>query len=1631
MLWALLKRHPPHIGGGQPQTVTGPPRAPSARPAGNQPSLSLRKARCFRETPMSRYRTWDWGTSSRNTRLIVLQAGAWAQEAARFISRVSSSRNSKTMRPEPERSHTMNRVAARSCHLAFIVLAWFSGAAQSAPLNLADQPLIVGQTAPPLTMLIMGRDHKLYYEAYNDASDLDGDGELDIRYKPDSIDYFGYFNSYACYDYDATEKLFVPKSVKNATQIAARDKTCAGGSEGEWSGDFLNYLTTARIDALRKVLYGGYREIDTTERTVLRRTHIPQDAHAWGKAYNSPDIDGYDIADYTPLTQPRSGRRHLFANVSRSGNGPPLLRVMQNAQWQIWEWVSIERPVAGDKCKKGNGPLCIANGKADSLSDFEVRVEVCRVGLLEPNCKLYPSGYAKPTGILHQYGETGRMHFGLLSGSYDNNTDGGILRRNIGPFVPEVNVSDGTFTTNVSGIVRTLDALKVKGFSYSGYKYSCGWIANRPINNGECVMWGNPVAEMLYESTRYFAGKKTPTSAYIAKGNTQDAALGLPDLSNAWLDPYDVANGGYPHCAKPFQIVISDINPSYDSDNLPGSQFNSAFTGDLPGLDVTREGDTISVNEADVVGKHFIGESYTAGGSVHEKDSAGKPKQVDSLGRIRGLAPEEPTKLGSYYSASVAYWAFMNDVHAVATGQQRVQTFAVALASPLPQVRIPVDNGRWITLVPFAKSVGGYGISSSETAFQPTNQIVDFYVEYLKPDEGRFRINFEDVEQGADHDMDAIATYTYKKNNDGTLTVSISSDYAAGSIDQHMGYIISGTTADGIYLEVRDLKDGETSDNPAANSRLRNYFMDTNLQDCPKDGDPDHKCLPLTASRTFTPGSSTGATLLKNPLWYAAKWGGFQDANGNGVPEGTEWDADGDGNPDNYFPVTNANNLGPQLEKAFNEILARNASSAAVTVNSGELTNGALLFRAEFDSGNWTGSLKALPVQSDGTLSSPAWNAREKLDALVAGTGYRDNRVVITARSDNERGVPFRWPSSWKSDGSWTPASTDLTLDQTLAWVAGVPSGQDQYGADLVAYLRGDQSEELGQAGSTLQFRQRDHILGDIIHSDPLYVAAPAFFYPDDWPGTAPEDGGQKYSDFQSEMKNRSPMLYFGANDGMLHGIVATENGQGGKEKLAFIPEAVFDRLPVLANASYSHQYFVDGKLTAADAWLEEDEKWHTLLVGGLGKGGQAFFALDITDPDGLSTARGLGFSEGNAAKLVRWQFDDSDDADLGYTYGKASVVRMANGKWAAVFGNGYNNTASDDHVSATGNAVLYVVDIQTGALIRKFDTQQGMAQDPEGQGRPNGMAAPMVVDLNNDLIADVIYAGDLFGHVWKVDVSDANASNWDFALFSGGKPAPLFKAVSASGAVQPITTQVRVGRHPNYRSGNNVLVYVGTGKFLEPDDVTVSASTVTQSFYAIWDKGTANVGRINLQRQSILKETTQSGRAYRVLSQNPVDWNSKLGWYMDFIKPSSTDNQGERVVYTPLIRNGRIILSTLIPSGDSCEGGGSGWVMELDAATGGQLDYSPVDVNKDGQFNNDDKLDTDGDGQGDAWTSGFQPEDGGIPTPPAVLEDPSTYNTDHPREYKYTGTSKGKVDTITEKNNPWSNSRYAWREVH
>ena len=1033
--------------------------------------------------------------------------------------------------------------------------------------NYNALPPFVSSGAPPLVMLVMGRNHKLYYEAYNDASDLDEDDVIDSRYKPSDIDYYGYFDNFKCYEYDLTDTLFKPRSVTT-------DKTCSGSDE--WSGDFLNYLTMSRMDTIRKVLYGGYRSTDAVSSTVLERVYVPQDAHSWGKEYTSVAVDGYDISDYTPFSEPTSGLRHLFASTNLDDDRSiPLLRYALNNSHRIWEWVAKEDPVADDSIETpatsysghpgdhddfedmvatfatagnldnsiitdtftnvdgggyyGNNYLAIFTGTLNvaitgeysiavdgddaveviidggtsdeevigyynshsrcnctshsqtidedalihldagehtfefrmeegggaeyfhlywngpdtghsweiipavdasavtpsGISDFSyntyslslpaslitdrvVRVEVCNASVgLESNCKQYPDGNYKPIGILQRHGETDRMYFGLMSGSYKNNTTGGVLRKQVGSITDEIlTTTTGQFNTSTNGIIQTINKFQITGWGGSSYNQNCGWITSGPMTAGKCRDWGNPVAEMMYETVRYFAGKGTATSVYSYSGTSTDSNLGLPLAS--FDDPYDLSTSGFSSCAKPFMLVLSDINPTFDSDDLPGvaTEFGSGITGDLTGFDAENLANEISAAET-VSGNKYIGQSGS------DFDEACTEKSVSDFGNIRGLCPEEPTKGGSYYAASVARYAHENDLQELVSDDQKVTTYSVGLASPLPKIKFTLGDNA-ITLVPFAKTISNEG-DATVWNYWPTNTLVDFFVETLTDTYGKFRINYEDVEQGADHDMDNIVVYEYQLVGSSgnpvsdpadaeAVKISLQTTYASGGYIQHSGYIISGTTKDGTYLEISDYDTDSSNDflvvldTPPGVDPIENATDVSPRRDL--HGGTHNSALgtlPKSTSRIFYPNSSgtDAAELLENPLWYAAKYGGYVDSDestdaGYGLPDKqSEWDADGDDIPDTYFYVSNPLRLEQQLNASFAKILEQASSGTAASVISNSRSGEGALYQSVFyphkvDSATgsaitWAGQVHALLMDSYGNMREDT-NGNQQLD---------------------------------------------------------------------------------------------------------------------------------------------------------------------------------------------------------------------------------------------------------------------------------------------------------------------------------------------------------------------------------------------------------------------------------------------------------------------------------------------------------------------------------------------------------------------------------------------------------------------------------------------------------------------------
>jgi len=1498
----------------------------------------------------------------------------------------------------------------KSRYLATCLLMSIPSAYAAENLNLPDQPLQIQQAAAPLIMLVMGRDHTLYYEAYNDASDLNSDGIVDTDFMP-SFKYFGLFDPNKCYTYDEGNAKFSPDSWATDGNL----RKCAG----KWSGNFLNYLTTARIDALRKVLYGGLRSTDSEDGTTLIRSYIPQDDHSWGKVWDPAKPHSYALSDYTPLANTTSTIYH-FANTSmfspdttdehkKYSDGKditpktidPLLRIVSfdnsstTAPRKPWSWagkasiVADKRIVANDEttlwwiCNTGED--C---GTAPRITNFAVKVDVCVPGKIidttrenaneegcfeynENNTRANKSGRYKPVGILQKYGvnNTPKFKFGLITGSYEKNLSGGVLRKKISKLggntnsdLDEIISSTGQFNSGVNGIISTLNKLRIADFTYkwdrinyatqtdftwTSHKYqdragnyksknnnptgdyeetgddavNCGWITDGPITDGQCKDWGNPIGEMLFESLRYFAGENAPSTSYVYGASSRDAALGLP--LDSWDDPFASPT---PWCSPAYNLVISTQNLSYDSDQLPGSKFTgkpstySGTTTKVSAFNATSSAQDISTKEASFTGKTFyIGESLSgATATTIGGKSAPLPKTVSDLASIRGLAPQEPTKQGSFYSAAVSYFAnnFDRFTDTDKPGKQGIKTLAVALSAPLPEIKIDTNGDKIpdFTLIPFAKSVAshngvGKAISTGENDFQPTASIVDFYVESMAADgkSGTFRVNFEDVEQGADHDMDVIATYAYSVDANNNLTVTLTHVMSEASIELHIGYIISGTDRDGIYLDIRSSNRGPNNNEIYPDNKYVKYYLDT-LPDADEKPYPNNKrtknsdqrvLTSGTVTRTFAKGSGAAAQFLKPPLWYAVRWGNYDVNTSGSEPTSAASSTD----PNGYYLVSNAGDLQTQLENALSVIKKGTLAANSLAFTSKMLAASSVVYNSSFDLQYWDGELSAYQVNAAGTVSSTAlWNASEKMANQSA-----ESRNIFTAayvwNAANSKYTfsqrTFTAPTSLAGDTS------GLTEEQIALLLNNpdLPQGLDDtakknYAAALVNYLRGNQTYETSDApGINKRFRTRRKLLGTIVHSTPVYAKS-----------------------------GSTPFIITGANDGMVH-VFNASGADAGKEIFGYVPTPVYRNLAAYSRSNYGHKFYVDGGINVKT--VQDGNTTKVIAVGSLGQGGQGIYALDLTSLDGVT-----------AASNVKWEFTDKNDVDMGYYSAAPSIVQMkfkkgndteATERWVAVFGNGYNNMEADGSASTTGNAVIYIVDLLDGTLIKKLDSGVGTSAT-SAPYKSNAMAQPLLISSSNGSLADRIYAGDLFGNMWKFDVSSIEPGNWKSALLDGTTSIPFYK----TGTGQAITTQPTSLRFAN---GSQLLMF-GTGKYLEIADKTVDNSTVTQSIYAVKDSNqTATITKSTLVEQKIIEQNVNNIPT-RTSTNTSVDWNSNNGWYMDLIdqnantRPTPT-NMGERVIINPWSAGDSLYMTTFIPANDSCSAGGDSWSIKFTATTG------------------------------------------------------------------------------------------------
>ena len=607
-----------------------------------------------------------------------------------------------------------------------------------------------------------------------------------------------------------------------------------------------------------------------------------------------------------------------------------------------------------------------------------------------------------------------------------------------------------------------------------------------------------------------------------------------------------------------------------------------------------------------------------------------------------------------------------------------------------------------------------------------------------------------------------------------------------------------------------------------------------------------------------------------------------------------------------YLPGQNPQQLIDTLSAALADIGSRTGAASAAASTSQSLRTDSLIFQGTFNSEDWSGTLSAFPIDSSGIIGTSQWEASSLIPP-------ENSRKIFSFDSNpsTKSGIEFQF--------------INLSANQKTAL------GSDA--ENLVNYIRGDQSQEILSGGS---FRDRASLLGDIIHSTPVAVtktqANPPF---ERLPGLE----GSSYNAHLVSKSTMTDAVFVGANDGHLHAF----NASTGVEIMSYVPEAIFSELSILTSPAYDHNFFVDGILNAGDVFI--NSSWKTILVGSLGRGGNTIFALDVSNVDSFS------------ASNVLWEFSDPD---MGNFLGKPQLVRLNNGKWAVIAGNGYNSTNERPE--------LFIIDAETGTLIRKITAGDGTDEN-------NGLSTALAVDINSDLITDFIYTGDLKGNLWKFDLSASNSASWNVAFSN----TPLYTALAPDGNVQPIMSKPVIAAHPN----GGFLILFGTGKFFAQGDEIIPSSDVSiDSFYGIRDNGSP-VGSVGarslpsagaqpsniLQPQAITTERDETKDSVttkiRITTDNKVDYDgsssssTQHGWYLDLISPVD-GTQGERVIADPQLRNTQdttvVLFNTFVPGGSCQSIGGFSTLMTLDALNGSRTPFSIFDLNGDNRIDNSDK---------------------------------------------------------------------------
>lgn len=1461
---------------------------------------------------------------------------------------------------------------------------------------LADAPLRSTTSVPANVMLALSVEWPTgVVQAHNDEAVAGGCPGLDAR--SDSYCYFstktyiGYFDPYKCYSYNSGANYF---QISGYTSGASAATPAVGNHSciGTWSGNMLNWATMQTTDMFRYAMTGGDRYLDTATLTVLEKArHDGQGGFAQFplKRIGGPVENGVtpvSISTVTPLSAPTTGRmymrinalntvmwahesREMLANTSPSGSNNPgnVLTVptnyVENGDCSAYTGGGICAPDASTNpgtrrvtetiTVSENGQCPTATPGATSCTNALPPTSGTRsvVRATTANNVACPSGTPGETAcvitsngtrrhVYHELGSCPAPLGGTINSCSSNNPSLGsrrVDRTEAGQCPTAVLIPIPVSRTQLSCTEVTFPTRQVT-----------------TTENGQCPVAGSVSCNNITIST---PGTRTvvistvvteagqcnvdiadvpPVPRYTGPGTCVNLTATSVRRAISWATPINA-----------YYVRTKTCDPAY-----PESQATCVLYG------------ASSYKPEGLIQANYLKMRFGAFGYLRDNSALRDGGVLRA--RMKDVGPLVTVPAASPVANTRAEWSATDGTYALNPDTSDASATNALFAAAAPNV---TQSGVIQYLNRFGRSAGYKSIDPVGELYAETLKYMkngpatpylsnteywtganaamidgfpvitdwasDYPIQYSC--QKNFIIGLADA--NAHKDKDLYGGITNAENEPAAAPANMDTSYAGRTVPAWTDSVGAAELATGNALvpspnprvpagstllsSIRNCCNGS-----AYLAGLAYYANVTDLR-------PDLNDLQgIQNIQTFyvdvrERGSWGTSGDPRNQLWLASKYGGFTDSNKNGqFDTGDLWsdnsvpNQQGFPKPQNYFPANQPDKLVAGLRSAFSSILAITGSAsgvglAATNVSTQQFQNG--IYKVQYDTKDWTGdvigqTITAIDQDTGAITSSVIWTAQSKLDAKASGAGWDTGRVIVTAVPGAAAlGQPFRL------------ANLSLTQKAALGATATIQQ-------NVLNYLRGDKSNE----GATL--RPRQHILGDIVDSEAVFISAPNDGYSDDFnPG---------YSAFQTDpaRANREFMVYAGASDGMLHAfngsVSAVDSATvGGVEKFAYVPNLTYngpsvpaapsvDGLASVAAPVFTHHYMVNATPVVRDAdfaragvdpttIVATTSDWHTLLVGGMGKGGRGYYALDVTDPTTFT-------SETTMAQNVLWEFTDED---MGYSYGLPRIVKTRKWGWVVLVTSGYDNVHGSV-IANRGKGFLYVLNAKTGALLQKISTGVGSAAVPSGLAQTNAFSPSLP-----EFTLDEAYGGDLLGNVWR----------FDFKSSTLDVPAPLLFAQLTSkedGSAQPITVAPRI----EYSASDlKRYVFVGTGRLLDGSDF---GSTQRQTLYSIRDGVSTKryeltdsatgvalpVGTFPITRVSLAENTDLiAGLTAAQIAAKPLGYFHDLG---PATNPTPSTPR-ERIVLSPDAVEGVATFVGNLPVKDTCNPNGTSSTYALSFGTG------------------------------------------------------------------------------------------------